>query len=151
MTTLKNDAYEYALLIKRELIALETLLENWPEIEDDGERVRNGDTPEMEDDLLAECVAAQNELGFDEWPEDVVSTYLNETCLELTVLRATGHNDRARIEILRTCGGPRCDITRDTNGGDTVEIVVHDGRDSSTVRVSVANFAATLDDLAGCY
>lgn len=149
-TTEQNGAYEYALLIKRELLALDTLLENWGEIQEDGERVRNGDAPEMEDDLLAECVAAQNELGFDEWPEDVVSAYLNETCLELTVLRADSDSERARIEILRTCGGPRCDITRDTNDGDMVEISVHDGGNHSVVRVSVGTLVASLDEIAGC-
>jgi hypothetical protein len=154
METLKNDAYEYALLIKRELLALDTLLENWGEIQEDGERVRNGDAPEMEDDLLAECVAAQNELGLDKWPDenDLVSDYLNETCLEMTVLRATNtDNGRERVEILRTCGGPRCDITRDTNDGDMVEISVHSGGDSSTIRVSVGTLAASLDEIAGCY
>ena len=154
-TEYKNGAYEYALLIKREILALDTLLENWGEIQEDGERVRNGDAPEMEDDLLTECVAAQNELGFDEWPEDVVSSYLNDTCLELTVLRAVNGDlyepARERIEILRTCGGPRCDITRDMNDGGMVEIRVHDGRDSSTIRVSVGTLAASLDELAGCY
>jgi hypothetical protein len=155
METLRNDAYEYALLIKRELIALETLLDNWAEIEEDTERVRNGDAPDMDSDLLAECVDAQNELGLNEWPEDyadVVGNYLNDTCLELTVLRAVNEDsDRARIEILRTCGGPRCDITRDTNDGNIIEIVVHSGSDSSTVRVNVGTLAATLDELAGCY
>ena len=153
METMKNEAYEYALLIKRELIALETLIDNWSEIEADTERVRDGEAPEMDTDLLAECVDAQNELGLDEWPEDntLVSDYLNNTCLDLTVLKATGDSDRARVEILRTCGGPRCDITRDTYDGTVVEITVHDGSNSSTVRVNVSNVAAELDEIAGCY
>lgn len=155
METMKNGAYDYALLIKRELLALETLLDNWQEIEEDTERVRNGDAPEMDSDLLAECVDAQNELGLDEWPEDyadVVGNYLNDTCLELTVLRSVNEDsDRARIEILRTCGGPRCDITRDTNDGNIIEISVHSGGDHSVVRVSVGTLAVTLDELAGCY
>lgn len=150
METTTNGAYDYALIIKREILALETLLDNWGEIEEDAERVRNGDAPEMEDDLLAECVAAQNELGFDEWPEDIVSTYLNDSCLELTTLRPADYENtgRARIEILRTCGGPRCDITRDTNDGDMVEISVHDGGNHSVVRVSVPTLAFQLDQLS---
>lgn len=155
METIKNDAYDYALLIKRELLALETLLDNWAEIEEDGERVRNGDAPDMDSDLLAACVDAQNELGLDEWPEDyvdVVGNYLNNTCLDMTVLRATNSDsDRARIEILRTCGGPRCDIFRDTDDGDMIQISVHSWGDSSTLRVSVGNVAGQLDEIAGCY
>jgi hypothetical protein len=149
----KNYAYEYALLIKRELIALETLLENGQAITDDLERAR-GTSPEMDDETLAECVAAQDELGIEEWPndyQDIFSTYLNETCLDMTVLRAVNGSDRARIELLRTCGGPRCDIFRDTNDGDMVEIAVHSGGDSSTLRVSVSNVAAALDAIGECY
>jgi hypothetical protein len=150
METLKNDAYEYALLIKRELIALETLLENWGDV---AGYSADDMSPDIDPDTHAEIVAAIGELEIG-WPNgdtDLVSDYLNDTCLELTVLKATGDSDRARIEILRTCGGPRCDITRDTNDGDMVEISVHSGGDSSTIRVSVGTLAASLDELAGCY
>ena len=153
MTTLDtNTAYEYALLIRGEILALETLLENRSDIESDLELVRNGDAPEMDTDTLAECVAAQLELGIEEWnPDtDLVSDYLNNTCLELTVLRELPYG-RARVEILRTCGGPRCDITRDTNDGTVVEISVHDGGVHSVVRVNVDNVADALDEIAGCY
>ena len=146
----KNDAYEYALLIKRELLALDTLLDNWQDIA----AAVPDDLADMEGQGVGDIIDALAELGM-EWPEndgiDVISSYLNETCLELTVLKATGDSDRARVEILRTCGGPRCDITRDTNDGDMVEIVVHSGGDSSTIRVNVGTLAASLDDLAGCY
>ena len=150
----KNDAYDYALLIKREIIALETLLENGQAIADDLERVRDGDAPEMDSDTLEECAAAQDELGLEEWPDDyadILPNYLNNTCLDMTVLRAVNGSDRARIELLRTCGGPRCDIYRDTNDGDMVEIAVHSGGDSSTLRVSVSNVAAALDAIGECY
>ena len=150
METVKNSAYDYALLIKRELLALDTLLENWGDV---AGYSPDDMSPDIDPDTHAGIVHAVSELEL-EWPtddSDLVSDYLNDTCLELTVLRADSDRDRARIEILRTCGGPRCDITRDTNGGDMVEIVVHDGRDSSTVRVSVGTLAASLDELAGCY
>lgn len=153
----KNDAYEYALLIRREIIALETLLENGQDIADDLERVRDGDAPEMNPDTLAECADAQDELGITEWPDDyqdIFSTYLDETCLDMTVLRVVNkanYEDRTRVEILRTCGGPRCDIYRDTNDGDIVEIAVNSGGDSSTLRVSVPNVASHIDAIAECY
>jgi len=146
----RNDAYEYALLIKRELLALETLLENWQDIA----AAVPDDLADMDGQGAGDIIDALAELGI-EWPAndgiDVISTYLNETCLELTVLKATGGSERARIEILRTYGGPRCDITRDTNAGDMVEISVHYWGDSSTIRVSVGTLAAALDDLAECY
>ena len=151
-TTDNNTAYDYALLIRGEILALELLLENKSDIDSDLENIRNGEPVEMDADTLAECVAAQNELGIEEWDEDIdlVSDYLNNTCLDMTVLRATS-NDRERVEILRTCGGPRCDITRDTNDGTVVEISVHDGGVHSVVRVNVANVASSLDEIAGCY
>ena len=150
MTTEQNGAYDYALLIKRELLALDTLLENWGDV---AGYSPDDMSPDIDPETHAVIVHAISELEL-EWPtgdSDLVSDYLNDTCLELTVLRADSDRDRARVEILRTCGGPRCDITRDTNDGDMVEIVVHDGRDSSTVRVSVGTLAASLDELAGCY
>lgn len=156
MTTTTNTAYEYALIIRNELLALETLLENKADIDADLERVRDGDTPEMDPDTLAECVAAQEELGIDEWNDDtdLISYYLNNLCLELTVLRASDddyRDTRTRVEILRTCGGPRCDITRDNNDGDAVEIRVYDGSDTSTIRVYVSNIANELDMISECY
>jgi hypothetical protein len=149
METLKNDAYEYALLIKRELLALDTLLENWGDV---AGYSLDDMSPDITRDTHAGIVHAVSELEI-EWPDgnsDLVTDYLNDMCLELAVIR-NDDRDRARIEILRTYGGPRCDITRDTNDGDIVEIRVHDGRDFSTIRVSVGTLAAALDDLAECY
>ncbi len=151
MTTLDtNTAYDYALLIRGEILALELLLENRSDIDSDLENIRNGEPADMDTDTLAECVAAQNELGIEKWDEDIdlVSDYLNNACLDMTVLRGAG---RERVEILRTCGGPRCDITRDTNDGTVIEISVHDGGVHSVVRVNVANVASSLDEIAGCY
>lgn len=149
MTTLEpNTAYDYALLIKEELLALETLLENWGAIA--------GEAPaDVDPDIRADVLAALRELGR-EWPEndgeDVFSDYLNELCLDLIVLRAVNNdNDATRVEILRTSGGPRCDITRDSNDGEALEISVHDGGGHSVVRVYLSNIAAGLDDLAGNY
>ncbi len=144
-----NTAYNYALLIRGEILALETLLENWADIA--------GFTPDdisddIDGDTFATIVDALAELCLD-WPEDggvdILTDYLNETCLDMTILRSED-NGRARVEILRTCGGPRCDITRDTNDGTVVEISVHDGGIHSVVRVNVDNVAAMLDELAGC-
>lgn len=153
MTTTTNPAHDYALLIRAEILALETLIENWQDVAG----YSPDDMPEdIDADTLADIVAALAELGI-EWPAgdtDLMADYLNETCLDLTVLRVANranYEDRTRVEILRTCGGPRCDITRDSNDGTVVEIVAHDGGTSSTLRVNVENVAAQLDELAGCY
>jgi hypothetical protein len=147
-TTENNTAYEYAQQIKGEIVAVECLADNWGAI-------AGQDPDDVEPELRADIVKALAELG-EEWPDDdgadIVSEYLNNTCLDLTVLKAVnGDRDATRVEILRTCGGPRCDITRDSNDGTVVEISVHDGQFHSVVRVNVPTLAAGLDDLAGEY
>jgi hypothetical protein len=138
-TTTTNQAYDYALLIRRELVALETVAEVWLEIANYPEQ--------FEDDYRDEITQALTELEW-EWPTDSdmdpIMEYLDNV-LEIQILR--GNNDRARIEILRTCGGPRCDITRDTNDGTVIEISVHDGSDHSVIRVNLPTVANYLDML----
>ena len=51
----------------------------------------------------------------------------------------------SRIEILRTCGGPRCEITRD---GIAVIVSVWDGTDEAHHRMSPQHVADWLDELA---
>lgn len=148
-----NSALDYALLIKEEVMALDTLLENWGDIAADIERVGDGEKPEMDSETLAEMVSAQNALEITEWPEnetDLVCNYLNETCLEFTVWRKVGDVDGAtRCEILRTCGGPRCDILRDSDDGSMVEVRVYSGSDSQTLRFNAGTLADYLDEIAG--
>lgn len=152
---MSNAALDYALLIKKEIVALDTLLENWGDIMADLERVQNGEKPEMDPDTLAECVDAQKELDM-EWPDDdgadIVADYINNTCLEMGVWRKVGDSDGAtRLEILRTCGGPRCDILRDSDDGSIIEIRVHCGSESHTLRVNAGTLADYLDEMAGWY
>jgi hypothetical protein len=145
------DAKNYALLIKAEIVALDTLLENWADIvgisnEDREESATNGA------DDIRESLAT---LGL-EWPDDdgadIVGDYLNNTCLDVEVWRKVGDTyGTNRIEILRTCGGPRCDILRDGSDGSIVEIRVYSGSDSHTLRVNAGTLADYLDEMAGCY
>jgi hypothetical protein len=53
-----------------------------------------------------------------------------------------------RIEMLRTCGGPRCDITRDSDDGQIVAVTTYDGGDQATIRNSYPVLARYLDELA---
>lgn len=153
-TTETNSAYDYAQIIRGEIIAVETLLDNWG-------YVAGVEPEDIDPDILAEVNTALKELGLDNMPllpvlyddgADIMADYLNNSCLEMNILKVvSGDSDATRVEILRTCGGPRCDITRDSNDGTVVEISVHDGQYHSVVRVNVPTLAAGLDDLAGCY
>jgi hypothetical protein len=81
--------------------------------------------------------------------ENPLDTWLNETALDLAVLIDTRGGDfGAKIEILRTCGGPTCYITRDTNDGDRVEIRVSDGQHQYHKSVWLTNVANYLDEWA---
>jgi hypothetical protein len=143
-----NSARDYALLIKAEIVALDTILENWSDIAGIPEYDANIDETTL-DEIKDSLIALELE-----WPEyddaDIVGDYLNGTCLDVDIWRKVGDSDGAtRIEILRTCGGPRCDILRDSDDGSIVEIRVHCGSDSHTLRVNAGTLADYLDTMAG--
>ncbi|CAB4156069.1 hypothetical protein UFOVP668_33 [uncultured Caudovirales phage] len=146
------DAKNYALLIKREVVALDTLLECWGDIVG----ISNEEKEELAEDTLDEVNGALSALEI-EWPDDdgadIVGDYLNGTCLDITVWRKVGvmSDGVTRLEILRTCGGPRCDILRDSEDGSIVEVRVYSGSDSHTLRVNAATLADYLDEMAGGY
>jgi hypothetical protein len=144
-----NSARDYALLIKAEIVALDTLLECWADIAG----ISNEEKDALAEDTLAEVKDALAALDIS-WPDDdgadIVGDYLNNTCLDVDIWRKVGDSDGAtRIEILRTCGGPRCDILRDSDDGSIVEIRVHCGSDSHTLRVNAGTLADYLDTMAG--
>ena len=147
-----NDAKDYALLIKQEVIALDTLLECWGDIVG----ISNEEKEELAEDTLEEVSSALSALEI-EWPDDdgadIVGDYLNNTCLDIEVWRKVGvmSDGVTRLEILRTCGGPRCDILRDSEDGSIVEVRVYSGSDSHTLRVNAATLADYLDEMAGGY
>jgi len=145
------DAKNYALLIKAEIVALDTLLENWADIVNISEEDRQESATNGADDIRESLATLELE-----WPDDegadIVGDYLNNTCLDVAVWCIKGDTDGAtRCEILRTCGGPRCDILRDSNDGSIVEIRVYSGSDSHTLRVNAGTLADYLDEMAGCY
>ena len=149
MNTGKN-AHDYALLIKAEIVALDTLLEYWQDIAGVAEYDANLSESAL-DDVKESLIALELE-----WPDDdgadIVGTYLNESCLDVDVWRKVSSNDNSsKVEILRTCGGPRCDILRDSEDGSAVEIRVYSGSESYTLRVSTNMLADYLDELAGAY
>ena len=106
------------------------------------------DRPEYDDDDAATYRAALATLEINyEQADDALATYLNETALDLSILR--DNTGRARIEILRTCGGPRCEITRDTHyDGEQLTVTTWDHPNTASVTVWAPTLAAYLDEIA---
>ena len=81
--------------------------------------------------------------------DEALFTYLNETALDISYYRShKADNYELRTIILRTCGGPRCEITRDSNDGHQVEITTWELGESYTYRVTAPNLAGILDEFA---
>jgi len=130
----------YSQLIANELLAVETLLEGRP---------RGYDTDDNDDEHTAYRDALRElELSpdYDTDDNDPLTDYLNNTCLEITWYKS---GDRTRAEILRTCGGPRCEISRDSHDGSMLEVRTYEtGEPVDTMRVWAPIMADTLDMLA---
>ena len=133
-TQTTNTARDYCRGIARELDALEFILTT----------AGNLDPATAED-----IAAAYAELGQENTNDDYEAplTWLNESCLDLKVLR-TDDREQTRVEILRTCGGPHCEITRDSNDGQVIAVTTYDGSDQATIRNQYTNLSAYLDEIA---
>ena len=148
-TRKSNDAWDYAQVIKKELINLETLLENAHELDGstpDSWLENNDDDPELTDNITT----ALDDLGYN-WSEGLddfspLICWLNETLLECEALYSTAREFR-RLEMLRTCGGPYCRIIREANDGDRLTIEVTSGSDQHTQPVWLSCLADELDAL----
>jgi hypothetical protein len=130
----------YSQLIAGEVLAVETLLQGRPKYYFDDEP----------DDEVIAYRAALNELeldpDYDTDKNDPLADYLNNTCLDVTWYKS---GTKTRAEILRTCGGPRCEITRDSIDGSMIEIRTYEtGAPVDTIRVWAPIMADTLDMLA---
>ena len=133
-TTTTNTARDYCRGIARELDALEFILTTAGDLD-----------PATAEDIAA----AYAELGQENTNDDYEApfTWLNESCLDLKVLR-TDDREQTRIEILRTCGGPHCEITRDSNDGQIIAVTTYDGSDQATIRNQYPNLSTYLDEIA---
>ena len=137
---MNTDTRTYSQLIAGEVLAVETLLQGRPKYYFDDEP----------DDEVMAYRAALNELelpqDYDANENDPLTDYLNESCLEVTWYKS---GDKTRAEILRTCGGPRCEISRDSHDGQMIEIRTYEaGEPVDTMRVWAPIMAETLDMLA---
>lgn len=138
-----NSAQAYCEIIADELRALETVAAGAP-------YGYNDDRPEDDDDDATDYRAALAVIEYPHQssPDDIIARYLDETALEVSFLtdRNTG---RTRVEILRTCGGPRCEITRDTHyDGEQLTVTTWDHPHTESVTVWAPLLAAYLDECA---
>ena len=142
-----STAREYCQNIGRELDALELILST--DIEAMKQIIAGNSANWADDDEAKQYSEAINELDADIELDayQIVSQYLYETVLEITILRTDDHQ-QTRIEILRTCGGPRCDISRDSNDGQIISVTTYDGHDQATIRNSYPELSNYLDELA---
>lgn len=142
MKTATNTAQEYAEIIAEELLHLETVATGAP-------YGFEPDDSTTDDETGAEYRQALTDLEMEHDTENPLDTWLNETALDLaTLIDTRGGEFGAKIEILRTCGGPTCYITRDTNAGESIVIHVSDGHQQHYKTVYLANVANYLDELA---
>jgi hypothetical protein len=141
MTTTRNydEARQYSELIAQEVKALEQLLTLDP----------------YDDDNANEIAAALYELEIHPdtigEPADALNTYLNEIVLEVTYYTTTGDHDdetTTRTVLLRTCGGPRCEITRDSYDGHQIGVTTYVLDENYTHRVTAPNLADVLNEMA---
>lgn len=134
MNTTTNTALDYCREIRKELDALEFILTTAGNLD-----------PATADDIAAAYAELEQENTNDDYEAPL--TWLNETCLDLKVLR-TDNREQTRVEILRTCGGPYCEITRDSNDGQIIAVTTYDGSDQATIRNTYPNLSAYLDEIA---
>jgi hypothetical protein len=142
MKTATNTAQTYAETIAEELLHLETAATGAPYGFDP-------DDAGTDDDIAADYRDALTNLEMAHDTESPLDLWLNETALDLAILRDTrGNQFASRIEILRTCGGPTCYITRDTNDSHQITIEVTSGTETGQKRLSLPDVANYLDELA---
>jgi hypothetical protein len=133
-TTTTNTARDYSRAITRELDALEFILTTAGNLD-----------PATAEDIAAAYAELEQENTGDDYETPL--TWLNQSCLDLKVLR-TDDREQTRIEILRTCGGPHCEITRDSNDGQIIAVTTYDGSNQATIRNQYPNLSAYLDEIA---
>lgn len=74
--------------------------------------------------------------------------WLNETALDVSVrVDVRGLDKGASVIVLRTSGGPRCEITWDSHDASNVEVLAWWASDFGRVRLTVPNLVAAFEEL----
>ena len=133
-TATTNTARDYCREISKELDALEFILAT---------------ADNLDEAIALDVAAAYAELEQENTADDYEAplTWINNTIVDLKILR-TDDREQTRVEILRTCGGPHCEITRDSNDGQVIAVTTYDGSDQATIRNQYPNLSAYLDEIA---
>jgi len=133
-TQTTNTARDYCREISKELDALEFILAT---------------ADNLDEAIALDVAAAYAELEQENTADDYEAplTWINNTILDLKILR-TDDREQTRVEMLRTCGGPHCEITRDSNDGQVIAVTTYDGSDQATTRNTYPNLSAYLDEIA---
>jgi hypothetical protein len=133
-TAITNTARDYCREISKELDALEFILAT---------------ADNLDEAIALDVAAAYAELEQENTADDYEAplTWINNTLLDFKILR-TDDREQTRVEMLRTCGGPHCEITRDSNDGQVIAITTYDGSDQATIRNTYPNLSAYLDEIA---
>lgn len=127
---MSDDAQNYAELISQEVSALETVLRG----------------PNAEG--YAEALARLEMTDREDAEGDYFGLWATETLLDVSVrVDLRGSDYGTTIILLRTVGGPRCEIVRDSHDGDAVEVLSWSGSEMGRVRLTVPDFVAKLEDL----
>lgn len=128
---MKNEAQEYAETIAREVRALETAL-----------RGRGADG-------YQEAIEA---LEISDDDESVFHSWLNEIALDVSVrVDVRGADHGFTVIVLRTVGGPRCEVVFDSHDGNTIEVLAWWSGEVGRVRLGCASLAECMRDLVGVY
>lgn len=127
-----NQAQEYAETIAREVRDLEEVLSGGEGAAEALVRLEMNDREDAEG----------------QW----FGLWLNETALDVSVrVDVRGPGNGATIIVLRTVGGPRCEITWDSNDASNVEVLAWWASDFGRVRLTVPNLVAAFEELLAGY
>jgi len=123
-----NQAQEYAETIAREVRDLEEVLSGGEGAAEALVRLEMNDREDAEG----------------QW----FGLWLNETALDVSVrVDVRGLDKGATIIVLRTVGGPRCEITWDSHDSSNVEVLAWWASDFGRVRLTVPNLVAAFEEL----
>ena len=132
MTTTTNDAQNYSATISEEVEALEQL---------------------FSDPFGEERETLLTELGLDHLEptdngHDIIAVWLNETVLDVSVQIDTRKDTvNGRVVLLRTVGGPRCEVVREYGNGKAVEVLTWSSGEFGRVVLYVDCLSAYFDEL----
>lgn len=129
----KNEAQDYAQLIADEVRNLETVASG---PDSDG----------------YEAALAALELSPDDVWSDPIGAWMSDTALDFSVkIDSRGIDHGWSVTVLRTTGGPHCEVVHDSNHGTHVEVVCYWGGDYGRVMLSARNLTAMLEEIAHSY